>query len=239
MQFPTSIHPCPIIEGIFEIKFNSRIPKPAILGMVYNQFKDEYPIVENLSASQLPVEIINSDPNFKYKAFHKLVGDHYIILVGFDVIAITINNTYRGWNDFKPKIVSFLQGINKIGLVESPVSAILRYINLFDGDIYQNINLDITLNNNTIVSNNAQVQFQLDHGDYIKSLQVSNNVNYSTASVSNRLGSIIDVSVSTFHHDLISNRLEEVIEEMHTIEKDTFFQLLKTPFLQTLNPTYS
>lgn len=239
MQFPKSISPCPIIEGVFEIKFNSNIPQPAILGMVYNEFKQEYPSLENLPASQIPEEIINSDPNLKFKAFHKLVGDGYIILVGYDVIAITVVNSYKGWNDFKPKILRFLNGILNIGLIASPISGILRYINLFEGDIYSNINLSITLNNSPVVSNNSQVRFESNHGEYIKTLQISNNVIYNTLPAQQRLGSIIDVSVSTFQQDLMSEKFEDIIEEMHTIEKSTFFELLKEPFLQTLSPVYS
>ena len=53
-KLPFSIDPCPILEAIFEIRFESSFPGDAIFGIVYNEFKDEFQEVEQLPVLQLP-----------------------------------------------------------------------------------------------------------------------------------------------------------------------------------------
>jgi len=41
VPLPKSIETCPIIEAIFEIRFESTVPGDAIFGIIYNEFKTE------------------------------------------------------------------------------------------------------------------------------------------------------------------------------------------------------
>ena len=61
-KLPISIDPCPIIEAIFEIRFESSFPGDAIFGIIYNCFKDEYQTVEQLPILQLPAAVRTQDP---------------------------------------------------------------------------------------------------------------------------------------------------------------------------------
>ena len=68
MAAPKKITPCPIIESVVEIRFDSAIPAEAIFGVVYNAFNDIFPNKPiNLPILQIPEQIRNSDPNLQYK----------------------------------------------------------------------------------------------------------------------------------------------------------------------------
>ena len=41
-KLPISISPCPIIEAIFEVRFEASVPGDAISGIIFNEFKNEF-----------------------------------------------------------------------------------------------------------------------------------------------------------------------------------------------------
>jgi len=57
MKIPKKIDPCPIVEAIVEIRFDSNLPGDAIFGVIYNQFKEDYPKFTKLPILQLPEAI--------------------------------------------------------------------------------------------------------------------------------------------------------------------------------------
>jgi uncharacterized protein (TIGR04255 family) len=67
-KLPIKISPCPIMEATVELKFSSDLPKGAVFGVLYNSLKDTFGKVEQLPTAMLPIEVIESDPNLKYKA---------------------------------------------------------------------------------------------------------------------------------------------------------------------------
>lgn len=72
MDLPKTIDPCPIVDALLEIRFQTLTHPNAVFGLIYNELQKDFPKVENLPILQLPDAIRASDPNFKFKPQYKL-----------------------------------------------------------------------------------------------------------------------------------------------------------------------
>jgi uncharacterized protein (TIGR04255 family) len=236
-KLPTKISPCPIIEATVELKFSSTLPKGAIFGIIYNTLKDTFGTVEKLPTAMLPNEIIENDPNLKYKALYKLTDGHFNVQVGNDVISIHSPNNYVRWETFLQKIIPFFDKINHAEIVDKTESLVLRYLNFFEIDIYKNINLHVQMLDKPYESNNLVVRTESWEGLFIKILQIANNVTVTNA-LGQKQGSLLDIACVLHNPDNLFSNIKEIISQAHQIEKELFFGLLKREFLETLKPEY-
>lgn len=238
MKIPRKINPCPIIEAIVEIRFEANIPPDAVFGMIYNEFKTEYPKLEKLPILQLPEALRTNDPNLKYQPYYKLINQNYLMQIGPHVLSIININDYVGWNILSSKINDSFSKIEKLGIISKASRLGIRYINFFEVDIFENINLEFFLAGSPLVSEQITFRGTLRTGEFLSNLQILNKGNVSVKNVT-KFGSIIDID--TYYQDEKDNifsHLSELLELGHQEEKELFFKLLKEEFLQRFNPEY-
>lgn len=238
-KLPQQISPCPIVEVTIEIKFSTKLPHNAIVGIVYNAFKDEFSNIESLPISQIPEEIRLNDPNFKFKVFHRFAGDIYSIQVGFDVITLHCNSPYSGWGNFFPEITNFIERVKSTNIINHVVSVSLRYINFFQDDIFKNTNVSIEIMGNKVEDGKSVMRFELPHGEYIQVYQIANNTEIEDQKKGvRRSGSLLDITIIQESPQNFFEKSNEIIDKMHMEEKNIFFGLLNKDFLLKLNPSY-
>lgn len=235
---PIQITPCPIIEATVELKFESKLPKGAIFGVLYSALGNRFSKVEKLPTAALPMDIIESDPNLKHKALYRLTDGLFTAQMGFDVVSIHSPTEYVGWGMFSENILSFFEKIKSTGVIDTPKSLALRYLNFFENDIFPHINLQVQLNKEPYQSDNIVLRAQTKEQAFTKILQIANNVTLSN-NHQQKNGSLIDIAcVLEEFVDLFAN-LPELLNKAHKLEKELFFGLLKQEFLDTLNPQYN
>ena len=235
-QLPLKISPCPIIEATVELKFTSDLPKGAVFGVLYNSLKDKFGKVEQLPTTLLPIDLIENDPNLKYKAHYKLTDGVFNAQIGQNVVALHSPIEYIGWQNFYENLIEFFNKVKDSGVVSKPESLVLRYLNFFEVDIYEHINLKIELMGQKHISNNLAIRTEIQEKGYIKILQLANNVTI-TNSLGKKTGSLLDIACIYNEQDAL-NAFPEVITQAHNLEKELFFGLLKSDFLVALKPTY-
>jgi uncharacterized protein (TIGR04255 family) len=235
-KLPVSINPCPIIEAIFEVRFESSLPDDATFGIVYNQFKDEFQQVEQLPVLQLPAVIRNQDPNLKFTPHYKIKKDNFIIQIGPKVFSLVNLKDYCGWDKFSKKIHDTYNKLSELKLINKYYRTALRYINVFpDINIFNKSNLKILLNDEQINDNkiNFSSEFPYEYG--ASNLKL---INHAEAAIENQVvkGSIIDIDTNVEINKFDS--FQDAIECAHHAEKTLFFDLLGNEFLLSLNPVY-
>ncbi|MEA3416431.1 MAG: TIGR04255 family protein [Thermodesulfobacteriota bacterium] len=235
-KLPVSINPCPIIEAIFEIRFESSLPDDAIFGIVYNQFKDEFQQVEQLPVLQLPAAIRNQDPNLKFTPHCKIKKDNFIIQIGPKVFSLVNLKDYCGWDKFSKKIHDTYNKLSELKLINKYYRTALRYINVFpDINIFNKSNLKIQLNDEQINDNkiNFSSEFPYEYGSSNLKL-----INHAEVAIENLVikGSIIDIDTNVEINKF--GNFQDAIECAHHAEKTLFFDLLGNEFLLSLNPVY-
>jgi len=236
MKLPKKITPCPIIEAVVEIRYETRIPSEAIFGVVFNSFKDIFPKEPiKLPILQLPEKIRNNDPFLLYKPHHRLSDDTYFFQIGPRAISLINTGEYVGWDSFSSKIKECFSKLIKLKIIKKTERFGLRYINFFkDIDIFEKINFKIVLNQKELSGNKIFIKTSLKSDKFIRQLQVSNN-----SKNKDNKGSTIDIDVYFDENgETTLDEITKVIESAHIKEKELFFELLNDEFLKEFNPEY-
>lgn len=234
MTLPKKIDPCPIIDALVEIRFSTKIHPNAVFGLFYNALQSDFDKVENLPILQLPDTVRSSDPSFKFKPHYKITSNKFVVQIGPEVISVSSFPEYIGWDIFSNKIFDVLTKVEEVNIIKEIHRIGIRYINFFENDIYQNINLNVNLGDKQIPYNNTVIRTEFEQETYKSTLQIANNANNN-----GKLGSVIDIDtyLSTEIENFFTNK-EDYINNGHEKEKQLFFSLLKDNFLKTLNPQY-
>jgi uncharacterized protein (TIGR04255 family) len=237
--FPKKISPCPIVEAIAELRFTSAVLPDAIFGIIYQEFKDEFPErVENLPILQLPEPIRSMDPGLRYQPYYKLASSNLIFQVGPRVTSLSNVKEYMGWENFSRRLKEVFSKLEKLKIIKSVERLGIRYINFFKLDIYDNINLRIIMNEEPLRTLNMTLRTEIEEDNFINLLQIANKaqVRIQNQSLS---GSVIDIDTgSKTIGETFFEEMENLLEKGHHTEKKLFFSLLKKEFLSSLNPEY-
>ena len=172
----------------------------------------------------------------KYKPYYKLSkDDKFLFQVGARVISLISLNGYAGWSSFSERLKNLLNRVKKIKIANYFSRVALRYINGFDGNIFENIDLSLKIKRESITNYNNSLNIELPTGLFNSKLQISNNAEIIRDQGVIK-GSVIDID--TFIENPSKDPFE-LLETGHTEEKRLFFSLLKQDFVkEQLNPEY-
>lgn len=234
MRLPKKITPCPLVESIFELRFESQIPADAIFGIVYSQFKEDYPKVEPLPIQQLPEQIRTNDPNLMFSPHYKLLGENFLIQVGPKVFSVVHAQEYKGWDFFFAEIKRSVEKFQKTEIASEITRAGLRYINVFkDMDVFSRSTINLSIGERNLESCSKSITADISSGSFTNTLRMANNAEINIqGDVFN--GSVIDIDTYIVNPQEIINEAEKA----HIEEKNIFFSLLKDDFISDLNPDY-
>ena len=239
MQIPVKIDPCPIVEASIGISFEPKVIPDAVFGIVYNAIKDKYPNAAALPILQLPEEIRNKDSNLINQPHYTVSNDTFKVLIGPRVLTLSVSKEYVGWKVLLPEIIDLFNKIAKLDIIAQVHRLGLRYINVFDFDIFEKVKLKINVGDTPLISNNAFVRAEIAGNNFVNTLQIGNN---ASGIVGNNpfKGSIIDIDTFTTHGlDNFFSNSSDLVLKGHEEEKKTFYNLLTPEFLKALNPTYA
>lgn len=238
MTLPKIINPCPIVEAIVEIRFDTVIVADAVFGLIYNAFKDSYPKIEKLGILQIPEAIRLKDPELMDKPHYKLSNDNFIFQIGPNAVSIISPMDYIGWEKFFDEILRSFKIIDELQIINKIKRVGLRYINFFDFDIFEKINLNIKFHDSPLQSNQTSLRSEIPAGNFINTLQIVNRAEISMKN-ERKHGSIIDIdTVLNGEYDNFFKDIKTILEDGHIKEKELFFGLLKPDLLESLNPKY-
>ena len=236
---PSSIHPCPIIDALVEMRFVAKVNPNAVFGLMYGALMHDYPgKISNLPIMQLPEAVRISDPSFKYKPQYRLLSKDVVIQIGPEVLSISSALPYIGWEKFKSHVIRILDLINENIIIDHVIRLGHRYINFFDTDMLPNITMAFKMTEGYNIQN-------LQITTSVKDFSFENTIQFSNSSVMNfnlpgeKKGSIIDIDTyKNYSDDSFLNNAANEIEEAHKCEKTLFFSLLTDSFIKNLNPQY-
>ncbi|MGO9199161.1 MAG: TIGR04255 family protein [Limisphaerales bacterium] len=237
MRLPKSINPCPIREAVAEVRFESSVPADAVFGIAYQSLKNDFPEVNVLPITAIPADIRNADRDFAFQPHYMLRADAWTVLVGPKVISVGMRKVYPGWAVLSQRIKATLHQLHGTGIVKRAVRLGLRYISFFAFDIYPQLLLRITVNNESWDGEETLFKTVLCSHGCKNLLQIGKGL--ALVDKPGETGSIIDIdSFTTETEGEFGRVLERFLEGAHLSEKELFFTLLKPDFLATLNPVY-
>lgn len=92
---PLRLNKCPIIESVFEMRFESQHDANVVFALIYGALKDDFMKVESLPVAELPPTIRDTDPNLKYQPAYKLrhKDNHSFLQIGAKMVDAQLNST--------------------------------------------------------------------------------------------------------------------------------------------------
>lgn len=237
MALPKKISPSPIIETVIEIIFASDMPSDAVFGLLYGKFKDKYPNYDKLPILQVPEAVRDLDSTLRNQAHYSLYNESFKLNIGPRVVTLIQNikegQAYVGWDTVNAEITNVVNTLKDLSIVKTIDRLGVRYINFFNDNILDNIN--ITLNTHLTSTTTALIQ-EVPLGNFTVRLQIASNVDVIKAGQPKK-GSVIDMDI----YKTGGIPLEELISSIqsaHEEAKKLFFGILKQEFIDTLNPSY-
>ncbi len=244
MKIPVKITPDTILEAIIEIRFSPNIPGDAVFGAIYGNLRGEFSGYEALNALQIPEAIRQSDPSLTFAPLYRIQHDDILLQIGPRVLTFNNPGAYLGWESLSGNIKSLLEKILKLDVIKSVERIGLRYINFFpEQKILENANLKIEFPNFQSITKSHNIRMEYFDNDIQTVLQVLENatVSQNTQGSDARNGSIVDIDCIKLYDSSDSIDVLGImgnLDKAHKIEKNLFFNLLKTDYIEKLNPVY-
>lgn len=239
MALPKRITPCPIVEAIVELRFQSQIPPEAIFGIIYNIFISKFTKLEKLPILQIPEAIRRQDPQLAYQPHYKFISDTFTFQVGAKVLSLSNPGTYVGWDKLSSQLIETFKEIQKLNFIKQVERLGIRYINFFENlNIYNNITLSVEMNGVPLDSEQLLTRAELKRGNFLGVLQIASNTNLAQINKPPKKGSVIDIDISQQIKDDFFKGMDDLLKEGHEEEKKLFYGLLKDDFLKNFKPEY-
>lgn len=241
-KIPTVVTPCPIVSAVAEVRFDSEFPQDAVFGVAYAKLRSEFPTANPLAIMNLPSAVRSQEPQFRYAPHYRLENDSFVAQLGPRIITVGIKTAYPGWKSLSQVIHDTFEAFHATGVMAQPRRFGLRYINFFEVDILQHLRLELRLGGDSLpMPKETQVSTVIHDGDSALHLQVKQNITlHKPERNANYTGSVIDIDVyNSTPNDGSPNAFFEFLSTSHSKEKQLFFGLVKSDFLNTFNPKYS
>lgn len=240
---PTQLTKSPLIEALFEIRFEPTAPAAGDLlpGLLYSAMKIEYPEVVPLPVASIPRQIRDSNPNLLYQASHRLVGGPNSVQIGDRVVALS-TTAYPGWLRFKDMVEFLVEAAKGTGLLKRVDRFSFKYINLIEAlqteEQLPLLNLQIKLTGSAPLERGFQLRVERNDGDFITIIQIAPNATTKHPATAKEVSGLL-IEVDTLRlgvgNEFLTNRAS-LIDEGHSVAKRTFFSLLTGSALERLGP---
>ena len=248
VALPDSIDPCPIVDAVFEVRFDPIVPPLAVTGMIFQKLITAFPTVKQLPVLPiaLPEDVRRAHPALTNQPQFRLERDDFVALVGENLFAIGVLGLYQGWSitsrAFKEAISSFLEA----NVVKTVQRFGLKYVNYFPRNILPDLTLDFLVRGEPIRGNSMVFRANVPASDCRMQVQFFSDLKVASQDGRlpldpNVLGSILDLDCYAEFPQVagrIQKAAEAFLERAHDEEKKMFFRLLKDEFVRTLNPKY-
>jgi uncharacterized protein (TIGR04255 family) len=244
-QLPTTLGKSPLLEALFEIRFQASRPAAGDLlpGIFFSALQEKYPDVISLPLARVPRDLRENDVNFLYQPSHQLVGKTGSIQIGDRVLALAVQ-VYPGWSEFKMQAEQLVDSGEKTGLIENVERYSFRYINVIpvrEGQPQlQTLNAKIELGEASVLERGFQLRAEFDDEDFTSIVQVVPNSIAQPIGGEEVSGLIIDIDTHRSSGDVnFFEDRSQLLEDGHNALKRLFFSLISDQTLLQLEPSYS
>lgn len=242
-EYPNKISPCPIVETTINIKCSLKVPKEALVGVIYNPLQQVYGeqilIVRSTPLASIPDAIREQDPNLRNRPTAEILCPEGRLQFGQNNIFIGLNMPYSSWDNAHKFIDKILNTIIQLNIISNVEHVSLKYLDFFSEiNIFNQINLNIVWpQKDNICSRSTAFKTELMNNGFVHVLQITNSVHLKNEYLHiDNDGSLIDLTTLCLEVD-VQNMINK-INECHTESKRFFFELLKKEFIETLSPEY-
>lgn len=245
---PAKLNKEPLIEVLCAVHFSSDVPAESLLpGLLLSKLSTQNPKIETLGAAQLPQVIRDNDPNLKNAPLMKIViDDQHFILIGSRWLAVGCQIPYSGWSVYKKAIISVFSILGDAGFIKNIERYSLKYVDFIrsqDAPSSLSIfNLEINIAGRPLDDEQTQLRTEILDSQFLHAITILSKAKLNKLGEKVVEGALLDVDTHRVQSMSISEfkeRLDYLLEEIHTANKKIFFDLLSDDGLKSLEPIYA
>ena len=244
LRIPIRLTKDSILEAIFEIRFDALANAADLLtGLMFNtfsEFKDTAP--ERLASVNIPKELLQTEPQFKYSPRVKLRKDNFNILIGDHSLGMAIAAPYNGWEVFSGQIEKMLSAVKETGIIKKTERFAIKYLNVveFEGleQQFESVNFNATLGNFKLVESLTQIRTEIIRNDFINIIEIVPNTKFTRSDGLTKAGLLFAIDTIGDNVEEWWENFMESINRAHETEKEVFYNILSAKTLEKFGPVY-
>lgn len=246
MLLPKRLEKEPLIDAVFEIRFQSATPASSILpGLLFGRLEGEKKI-EKLPIAQLPEQVRISDPNLKYAPVLRIVWKNFSLMISDNGLTVGCMLPYPGWSSFKEiilEVIGYLSNSNVINKVERYS---IKYVDIIPANSLKDqvsaVNLELVIGKHKLDKEFYQVRVDIPIDDFVNIIILSSAANVILPSGEKRSGVAVDIDtildLGKVPIEDIYAKLDKNLEKMHDLNGKIFFSCLTEKTIENLGPIY-
>lgn len=241
---PSKLGREPMIEAVFEMRFESSAPVAAMLpGILYSKLSGSLSM-EQLPPHSMPKEIRDADPNFQHLPLTKCSWGNYWILIGDRIFAVASKLPYAGWADFLQKIEEAFGVALETGLITTVNRCSIKYVDILDSipiPASECFNMNLSVGS-IDGKDNFHIKVSVVQDGVIQTVQLISNAMTQLFDGRPLQGPLIDVDsvmdIPAEDSGAFASRLVERATVLHDANKKTVFDAISELALKHLEPSY-
>ncbi|MDH3346620.1 MAG: TIGR04255 family protein [Desulfobulbaceae bacterium] len=237
----------PLLDAVFECRFSAHLPVSNILpGIIFSEFDGEKKL-ERLPQFEIPEVIRKSDPKLQHAPLVRIRLQNYSILIGDHSVAVACSLPYKGWNEFKAIIIKTIGVLKNSTLVNKVVRYSIKYVDLIQSsDSVEQVslaNLSLKIGSHNLTGESYQVRMEIPVDEEIVNIvQIISGAKVNMPDKAGLEGVLVDIDTIKNTDDIsieqLEDELDQALEHIHFVNKETFFDCITEQTLMKLEPEY-
>ena len=245
-QLPKRLNKEPLLDAVFELRFNSVAPASSILpGILFSKLSGEKNI-EKLAAAQIPEQVRAADPNLQFAPVVRLSWGNFVILISDRSMAVACKIPYPRWTAFKSAILESMGHLHDAKIIMAVHRYALKYVDIIPSDSIKEqvsfVNLELSVGNHKLEQEPFQVKIELPRNGLVNLVQIVSNAEVVTKDKARKKGIIVDIdtvkNVNNIQIQSLMDVISDELENMHDTNCEIFFSCLKQETISLLEPIY-
>lgn len=237
MKLPRKIDPDRIKDSIVEVKFTSQLPYEIYLGQIYQSLDETYFYTNRPSINHKGIQSELKLFSFPVSLFY---NDKITIGIQPGSIIFNCKDKYITWGFYFPEIIKVLKHIHTSECIQSFNRVGIRYISEYpDTDIESITKFSFSFGFPEVSYDDYSFRLEYKKDSFRVILNLSSKIPTINADLQKKTISSIDIDIISGDLEILElESLIDIINQVHNLEKITFFNLLQEKFLKSLNPQY-
>jgi|YNPMSStandDraft_1061717.scaffolds.fasta_scaffold04865_6 uncharacterized protein (TIGR04255 family) len=234
----------PLIEVIWEVRFNIPGLSEVLSGILYSELKQTHQNlkIQRLPICEIPFSIVEINPSLQYLPKIRIESnDSLLWQIGEYNITLNCRKPYIGWNRFKESINDLSEIIKNSGLITVLSRHSLRYIDLFSYNIVPELSglqLHIHLGSYKVKNDPLQMRLEILSNNVRHIIQIANPVTVDLPD-GQQTGIIVDIETIAIENKIDWFIIWDQLELLHESSKKLFFNdILAKETIEKLEPEY-
>ena len=101
ISIPKKLGVCPIVEAIFEVRFEPSVASNAVFPILYGAFRNDFPNIEQIiPIAQMPMTVVENDQNLRFQPHYRMRHQEHnniLVQIGPRVLTVNMLQPYDGW----------------------------------------------------------------------------------------------------------------------------------------------